>query len=368
MIVAIRNAVLVIAAIAVIWALHWASEFVIPLVVGVFTASWLTPVVNRLERMHIPRPLGAAMVLIAFLAGVTAIGYSLRDDAQALINALPAAARHVQTAVNQAMHEPSGWLHHLNSAVARVAPMANGSTTDSASAANAAPPVGFPGTLVQWSATALSALADFGVILFLIYFLLAAGDMFRRKLVTAVAGGLARRRVTVEMLTEIGAQLQRYLVVLVITNVTVGILTGLAFWAMGVEHAAVWGVATAVLHVVPYLGAAIIAVASALVSSLQFESLGHGAMVGGAAIVLSTLVGMLLTISLASRASSMNAAAIFIGLLFWGWLWGIAGLLLGTPLMMAIKVVADRVESLHWISGFLSKAPRVETAPQSQPP
>jgi predicted PurR-regulated permease PerM len=363
----IRNAVLVIAAIVVIWALHWASAFVIPLVVGIFTAFGLMPIVDRLERAYIPRTLGAAMVLIAFLAGVTAIGYSLRDDTQALINGLPAAARHVQTVVNQAMHEPSGWLHHINTAVNRVAPLANGATSASASAANSPPGVEFSGTLMQWSATALSAIADFGVIFFLLYFLLAAGDMFKRKLVTAVAGGLARRRVTVEMISEIGKQLERYLVVLVVTNVVIGILTWLAFWAMGVEHAAVWGVATAILHVVPYLGAAVVAVASGVVSSLQFESLSHGAMVAGVVLVLSTLVGMLLTTWLASRASRMNASVIFIGLLFWGWLWGIPGLLLGTPLMMAIKVVADRVESLHWISGFLSEAPRAERALQSQP-
>jgi predicted PurR-regulated permease PerM len=361
-----RNAVLVIAAIAVIWMLHWARAFAIPLVVGIFVAFWLTPIVDRLERVRIPRALAAALVLVAFLGGASAIVYSLRDDTQALINSLPAAARHVQSVVNQALREPNGWLHHLHIAVTRVVPLANGATTAPASAANTASAVAFPGTLMQWSTSALSAIADFAVILFLLYFLLASGDMFKRKLVTAVAGGLARRRVTVEMLSEIGAQLQSYLVVLVITNVTVGILTWLAFWVIGVEHAAVWGVATTVVHVVPYLGAAVIAVASGLASSLQFESLSQGAMVMVVTLVLSSVVGMLLTTWLASRASSMNAAAIFIGLLFWGWLWGIPGLLLGTPLMMAIKVVADRVDALHWVSSFLSEAPKAEQALQSQ--
>lgn len=360
-----RNAVLVVAVIAVIWMLSWARAFAIPLVVGIFIAFWLTPLVDLLERVHIPRALAAAMVLIAFVAGVTAIGYSVRDDAQALLNGFPAASRHMQKVVDHAVHEQGGWLHDIHSAMTRVAPVANGATSAPASVASPQPPVSISAALVQWSATALSAMADVGVMLFLLYFLLASGDLFKRKLVIAVAGGRSGRRVTIEMLGEITTQLQRYLVVLVITNATIGILTWLAFWALGVEHAAVWGVATAIMHVVPYLGAAVIAVASGLVSSLQFESLSHGSMVAGVTLVVSGLVSMVLTTWLASRASSMNAAAIFISLLFWGWLWGIAGLLLGTPLMMAINVIAGRVESLRWISGFLSEVPRAQRTPHA---
>lgn len=353
----LRSAVLVIAVIACIWMLRWAKPLLVPLVVGIFLTFWLTPLVNGLQRLRVPRSIGAALVLIAVVAGVGGVGYWLSDDTQALVNGLPDAMRHVQSVLNHALHDRGSWLHDLRSTWNQMAPLATGTSSaasNAALAAGASAPVGLEGALIHWSAAAMTAVGSFGVVLFLIYFLLASGDLFKRKLLAAVSGHRPTQRITMGVLDEIGVQLQRYLGVLVITNIAIGAMTWAAFTAMGVQHAAVWGAATAILHVVPYLGAAVIAGTAGVFASVQFESLGHGLMVAAVVLGLSTLIGMVLTTFLAGRASAMNAAAIFIGLLFWGWLWGVAGLLLGTPLMMAIKVITDRVESLRWISQFLS--------------
>ncbi len=155
------------------------------------------------------------------------------------------------------------------------------------------------------------------------------------------------------MLHEITGQIQRYLQVQLLTSALVGVLTWLALLAIGLENAAVWGIAAAVLNLIPYIGALVTAAASALVGFMQFGSIHMALTVGGASLVIHTIVGNLLTPWLTSRASRMSPVAVFIGLLAWGWLWGVWGLLLGIPILMIVKSVCDRVDDLKPIGEFL---------------
>jgi predicted PurR-regulated permease PerM len=354
----IQNSLVVIATIAAIWSLQWAKAFFIPLAVAIFATFWLMPLVDWLQRLRIPRSLGAAVVLAATICALGGTGYALRDDARDFVSGLTSASRHARTAFDRASRDPNGWIHHLKSALADRAPPGAGG-------ASAAETVDVETRLLRSSSAVVAVAVETTVVLFLIYLLLASGDLFKRKLVVVISGRLSRQRVTVEILHEIGVQLQRYLVVLVSTNLAIGVLTWALFAAMGVEHAAVWGVAAAVLHLIPYLGPAVIAGAVFLVTSAQFNSLSQAFMVTSVSLAITALIGMLLTTVLASRASNMNSVATFAGLMFWSWLWGIPGLLLGTPIIMATKAVADRIEGLNWLGTFLSgppKRPRRDTA------
>ena len=127
----------------------------------------------------------------------------------------------------------------------------------------------------------------------------------------------------------------------------------MALLAIGLENAAVWGIAAGVLNLVPYVGSIVTGAATGLVGFLQFGSLNMAMMVGGASLVIHTVIGNLLTPWLTSRASQMNPVAVFVGLLAWGWLWGVWGLLLGIPILMIVKAVCDRVEELKPLSEFL---------------
>ena len=138
-----------------------------------------------------------------------------------------------------------------------------------------------------------------------------------------------------------------------LTSALVGALTWLALLAIGLENAAVWGIVAGVLNLVPYAGSLVTAVASALVGFLQFGSLNMALVVGGASLVIHMVVGNLLTPWLTSRASRMSPVAVFVGLLAWGWLWGVWGLLLGVPILMIVKSVCDRVDDLKPIGEFL---------------
>ena len=164
---------------------------------------------------------------------------------------------------------------------------------------------------------------------------------------------LSQKRITVEALDEITEQIKRYLLVQLVTSVIVGVATWLAFVWIGLEHAAVWGVVAGVTNLIPYIGAVIVGAGSALVGFMQFGTIQMALLVGGVSFVIHSIVGYLLTPWLTSRASRMNAVTVFIGVLAWGWLWGLWGLLLGVPILMAVKAVCDRVEDLKPIGELL---------------
>ena len=191
--------------------------------------------------------------------------------------------------------------------------------------------------------------------LLLAYFLLASGVHFRRKLVQFVGPSLSRKKDAVRILEEIDAQVQRYLLVTLVSNALVAIGTWLAFEALGMEHAGVWGLAAGVLHFVPYLGSALIVIGSGVAALLQFGSISHALAIAGVALLVAGAIGLVLTTWLQSRAARANSAVLFIALLFFGWLWGIWGLLLGAPLVAICKVICDRVEALKPVGELLAR-------------
>ena len=129
--------------------------------------------------------------------------------------------------------------------------------------------------------------------------------------------------------------------------------TWLAFAWIGLQNAAIWGVVAAVTNLIPYLGALIIGAGSALVGFMQFGTLYMGLLIGGASFAIHTVVGYLLTPWLTSRTNRMNPVAVFVGLLAWGWLWGLPGLLLGVPILVAVKAICDRIDDLKPVSELL---------------
>jgi predicted PurR-regulated permease PerM len=200
---------------------------------------------------------------------------------------------------------------------------------------------------VAQSALLFAIVGQAPIVLLLAYFLLASGDHFRRKLVQLVGPSLARKKDALRILGEIDTQVQRYLLAMLVTNALIGLATWLAFRALGLEHAGVWGVAAGILHFVPYLGLAAVALAAGVTGFLQFGTLLQGLAVAGAVLLIAGLIGMAFMTWLQGRFARVNAAVLFIALLFFGWLWGVAGLLLGGPLVAIAKVVLDRVESLR---------------------
>ena len=191
------------------------------------------------------------------------------------------------------------------------------------------------------------------IVLFLTFFLLASGDAFRRKWIQLSGTALSRKKITLQVMDEIRSQIQRFLGVQVLVSVIVGVTSWLAFWAIGLDNAAIWGVAAGVLNLVPYLGAIVTTGGVALVAFLQFGTVGMMLAVGAISLVINTIEGYWLAPWLSGRASHINNVVVFSGLLFWGWLWGGWGLVLGLPIMMVIKAVCDHVEDFKPVGEFM---------------
>ena len=350
----------VIALMLGIFMLHWASAVFIPLLLGVMSSYALSPVVARMERWHIPRALGAAVLLTAIVGGLGSLLYSLSDDATALASSLPDAAQKLREAVREAPGAAEGTIEKVQRAAAKIEEAAEG-------AGSAAPAASKGVTRVQierphfnikdylWGSTlGLAGLVGQAtVVLFITFFLLASGNSFRRKMVKIAGPAFSKKKITIQVLDDITGQIQRYLAVQLLSSVLVGVVTWLGLSWIGLDHAAVWGVAAGFLNLVPYLGSVVTAGALALAGFLQFGTLGMAALIGGGSLFINTLEGNLLTPWLTGRASRMNPVVIFVGVLAWGWLWGIWGLFMGPPLLMMVKAVCDRIEDLNTIGELL---------------
>ena len=356
----VRNISLVVLAIlAGLFVLQWARAVFIPIMLSVLLSYAFSPLVNWLEVKRLPRWLTSAVLLLGILGALGSGAYLLRLEAARLITALPAAAQKL----GQALKSNNGKSDNALETVQKAAAQIEQATRDSAAATGAArgatrvviEPSRFNIKDYLWTGTIglFALIGQVAVVVFLTYFLMLSGDAFRRKLVKLAGPSLSKKKVTLQALHEIAGQIQRYLQVQLLTSVLVGVLTGLALMFLGLENATAWGVVAGVLNMVPYIGSLITAAASALVAFLQFGSINMAMAVGGASIVIHTLVGNLLTPWLTSRASQLSPVAVFIGLLAWGWLWGVWGLLLGIPIMMIVKSVCDRVEDLKPIGEFL---------------
>jgi len=348
----------IIAVLAGLFVLHWAKAVFIPFMLGLVFSYALSPVVNWMESRRIPRALGAGVLILALLGAMGTTAYSLSDDAMRLVESLPAAAQKFRQAIKTRQGGTGGTLETVQKAATQIEQVTQETSVP-------APTRGVTRVTVEparfnikdhlWSGTIglATLLGQMTVVVFLTYFLMVSGDTFRRKLIKLAGPSLSSKKITLQALHEITAQIQRYLQVQLATSAMVGVLTGLALWAIGLENAVVWGIAAAVLNLVPYVGSLITAVASGAVAFLQFGSSNMALLVAGASVVIQTIEGNLVTPWLTSRASRLNPVAVFVGLLAWGWLWGIWGLLLGLPILMIIKAVCDRVDDLKPIGEFL---------------
>jgi predicted PurR-regulated permease PerM len=300
------------------------------------------------------------LALLALVGSLSWVGYSLSGDPAAMIEKLPEAARKLRQTLTDA--RAGGGKTALQN-VQEAANVIQGAAADVAlkpgmrAAVVRAPesPVWLRDYAITQSGLLISVAAQAPIVLLLAYFLLASGEHFRRKLVHFVGPSLSRKKDAVRILEEIEVQVQRYLLTMLVSNALVAVATWLAFEALGMEHAGVWGVAAGVLHFVPYLGSALIVLGSGVAAFLQFGSLLHAAAIAGVALLISGVIGLLFMTWLQSRVARVNAAVLFIALLFFGWLWGVWGLLLGAPLVAIVKVICDRIEGLKPVGELLGK-------------
>jgi predicted PurR-regulated permease PerM len=358
----VRNFFLaLLALLAVVYVLSWAKALFIPLMLGLMISYALSPFVNWMHKWHIPRAIGAAVLLLGLLGGAGSLVYSFSDDATKLIETLPDAAHKFYLAqLKERGTTHASTMENMQKTATQLEQVAN-------EAGAPAPDTPHGVTRVQiekpqldikdylWMGTkgAVAFGGQLIIVFFLAYFMLASGDTFRRKLVKIAGPTLHRKKITLRVLDNIAEQIQRYLLVQIFTSILVAVATWLAFLWLGLENAALWGIIAGVFKIMPYLGPLVVCAGTALIAFLQFGTVDMVLMISGTSLLITSLEGYLLTPWLTGRTSRMSPVVVFVSVLFWGWLWGVWGLLLGMLIMMIIKAVCDHVEDLKPIGELL---------------
>jgi predicted PurR-regulated permease PerM len=355
----------VIAVLAAIIVLQYAQSVLIPVVLGVLLSYALSPMVASLARHHVPRAIGAALA-VTLLVGSLGVGvYTLSDEAVAIVANVPEAARRIRERVTSHRRQRGTALSQVQEAakeIEKTAAAAAGAEEPARSGRDQVQRVevvqpAFRASDYLWigGVGLFGFLGQFSVILFLVYFLLVTGDLYKRKLVKIAGPTLSKKRVTVQILDEINEQIEAFIKVQFITSLVVAVATGLVLWGFGVENFAMWGLLAGLFNSIPYLGPLLVTGGLGLVAFMQFDDLARTLYVSGAAFAITSLEGMVLTPMLMSRAARMNPVAIFVGLLFWSWVWGVWGTVLAVPMLMMMKVVSDHVEDLRPIGELLGE-------------
>ncbi len=327
---------------AVLYTLHLAQAFILPIVLSILLDFLLSPVVRVLRRIGIVEPIGAAIVVLGLLGVVGYGGYRLAGPAAEWIGRAPESTAAVQQK-----------LRSLRKPVERVTRAAE--EMEKATDVDRKTPVvqlKGPGLTKQLFGGTTAFMGAAMVVIFLTYFLLAVGDLFLQKLVT-VLPQLKDKKKAVTIARETEAQISVYLFTTTVINIGVGVVTGIALALVGMPNPVLWGVLAGVLNFIPYLGAVINTVILGLASVVTFERTSDALIPPAVFLGLNLLESNLVTPLILGKRMRLNTVALFIGLIFWWYLWGITGAILAVPIMAAFKIMCDHIESLAPVGEFL---------------
>ncbi|MRW94233.1 AI-2E family transporter [Duganella sp. FT80W] len=350
----------VIATVAFLFALQWSRDFLVPLVLGILITYTLSPLVCWLERIRIPRVIGATLVTAAILGGSVLVIDKVQGEFQAIVDELPTAGHKLSRLLSERLHSggPSA-LQRIQDVAVELQQATAGAQEKRAARRATAPVADSSFPVMNWiwagSMGVMGFLSQATMVIFLVFFLLLSGDTFKRKLVKLTGPSLTKKKITVHILEDINSSIQKYMLMLLVTNALLALLMWAALRWIGLENAGAWAIVAGLLHLMPYFGPLLIMLATGIVAFLQFESLQMSFLVMGASLAIATLVGTVVATWMTGRFARMNAAAVFVSLLFWGWLWGVWGLLLGVPIIVIIKVVAERVEGMEVVAELLGE-------------
>ena len=353
----------ILATLSLLVLLRYAQQLFVPLVLSILIAFALNPFVTMLERWHVYRSIAAAIVVTLSIFAVGCGAYALRNQATVVLENAPDAIGRVRSKIEKLRQSGSGSTSTIGkiqetareiektAAEATVTPPEKGVTKVEI----AQPP--FRANEYLWSGSVglLSFVSDCVLVIFLVFFMLASGDLVKRKLVQIIGTKLSEKRMTVETLNEITSQVERFLFIQGLTCIAVGVCTGLTLWAFGVNQPAFWGAVAGVLSSVPYLGPIFVTLALAVVTLLQFDSIPIAAEIVAITTAIFSLEGFLIKPTVMGKAARISGLAMFVGLLFWSWIWGLIGMIVAVPIMMVIKSVCDRVENFRPLGQLLDE-------------
>lgn len=337
-------ALLALLLLAVFYTLYLGREFFLPIVLAVMFSFLLSPVVRGLRRIWIPEPVGAALIVLALLGLLVTGVYQLAGPAYDWAEGAPKSLRKVELRLRD-LKRPVATVNKATEQVEKIAKVAGGMDTQTVSVRTES-----FGQRVLSQTTAM--LVNGAIMFILLFFLLASGDRFSRKLVQLQPRNEDRRR-AVEILRRIQSEVSTYLLTITVINLVVGLAVwGLTYWA-GLPNPLLWGVLAMAANYIPYLGVMSMIAVLSMVGLITFDDLTHALVAPAGFLALHGLESYLVTPMVLGRRLTLNPVVLFLSLTFWGWLWGIPGAVLAVPIMVVVKILCDHSERLSRFGEFL---------------
>ena len=345
----------ILAVVAGLFLLREARSLLIPIALAALISYALAPIVAWLERHGVSRLAGAGLVLILMLAACAGGAYAARGNASALMDAVPQALDRGRELIRTRLGPAGAALQDAAEGGGSAGQTSGGQASGGQVGQQAASQSPGGSGVLQRGVDLIFTLAGHAVVIFfLIYFLLIGGPAARNRLVELAGPDADGRRTASKILDDINTQIQRYLLVLLVTATIVAVSTWVVLTWMGVENALTWALLAGAFNSIPYFGPVIVSGGLFVVGLLQGGGVTAALQMSGAAIVITSLEGWLITPPLMGKAERMSALAVFLGLLLWTWLWGGWGTLLAVPMLVVVKAVADRVQTLKPLGRLLA--------------
>jgi predicted PurR-regulated permease PerM len=337
----------VLTVLAVMYTMYVARGFLIPIVFALLLNFLLSPVIRQLARVHIKPPLGAALVVVLLVSGMGFGVYKLAGPAQRWAASAPDSFAKAQRKLRSIIQPMQRVSQNMEQAANSVGAQSSGRKPEVVVQTG-------PSLSSRLFGTTQRIIAGLLEIFILLYFLLAGGDLFLQKLIKVLPHfGDKVKAVEIARATE--ATVSAYLTTTLLLNITEGIVVAGALWLLGMPNVLLWGVLVACLEFVPYLGAATATVVLGVAGLAQYDQLGHALLIPGAYLAINLVQSNLVTPMLLGHRLTLNPVAIFVGLAFFFWIWGVPGAFLAVPILATMKIVCDNIASLAAIGEFLSQ-------------
>lgn len=343
----------------VIFVLREGEPVFVPLLVSVLLAYALEPFVAALMRLRLPRVLAVVLLYVIIAVSAISLARIAQTQANGFVDDLPATIRDLRTTLAKTSSSDPGLLDHLRRAASELQATIDAARTPlAADVKRISDDKGhfdIRDYVVHAGRTAVAIAGRLSIIGLLTFLLLVTGDFYKRKLAMLAGRRREDKQLTVDVIRTIDRQIARYLLVRVLISVIVGTATGIGLWWVGLEHAAVWGVLAGVLNTLPFIGPTVAVGMITCGAFLQFHDIEPTAAAGGVSTLIAALEGNLVSPWLTGHAGELNTVAVFVSVLFWGWMWGAWGLLLAVPIMVAIKAAADHIDPLQPVGELLGR-------------
>ena len=327
-----------------LYTFYISSPVLIPLTLAVLITMLLAPVMSIFDRLRVPRPLGAAIVMAIVVGALAAGAYGLSGPARDWLQKLPENGTKINSML-RSIKQPFAQIQKATEQLASTAVGGKPSTPQRVQ-------VAAPGLTERVVGGGAQVAATISVIFVLVYFLLSAGDTFLRKLVSVIPTLRDKRR-TVEIIRSIESDISFYLVMMLLINAGLGLGVAAITAFLGIPDPLLWGTLTVVLSFAPYIGELAIALMLFVVSMVTFDTLGQALIAPVSYALLMSSVHLAVPFIVRKRLL-LNPVAIFVGIIFLGWIWGIPGALLAVPLLASFKTICERVGPLNPIAAFLT--------------